>query len=450
MTGLRFFFLRRLLVKFLKRLFLLLVLAGLVGLGIFLFRDMTPPTVEVAPAAGPLSPHRPLKLTLGDQGLGLRTLQVTLKQGDKSAEALTRSYPPGSLSAEETVDLSAVHPTEGAAQLVVRAVDWGHFHFGKGNATEKTFAFDIDSKPPEVEILTPHHNVNQGGTGIVAYSVSEQVATSGVRVGDLFFPGYRQPSGKYLCVFAFPWNMKEADFVPKVVATDLAGNERITGIYYHTNPRNFPSDRITVSDSFLDNKIVPTFQSDFPDVTNPLDLYLKVNRDLRKQNLATLRQIGAHSSATRLWQGPMLRQPNAAAPGSFAQPRTYYYKGKVIDHQTHLGIDFASVAHAPVLAAATGKVVHADRLGIYGNCIVIDHGLGVQTLYGHLSRIEVKVGDQVNKGQEIGRSGSTGLAGGDHLHFDVLVSGIQVNPIEWFDGHWLKDNIEGKLRQAEH
>jgi murein DD-endopeptidase MepM/ murein hydrolase activator NlpD len=437
-------------VKFLKRLILLVILGGLFGFGIFLLRDLTPPTVEVAPAAGPLSPQRPLKLTLTDKGLGLRTLQVTLLQGDKSVEVLTRSYPAGSTHVEETLDLSSAHPAEGPARLTIRAVDWGHFHFGRGNAAERTLAFDIDSKPPEVEILTPHHNLNQGGAGMVAYTVSEEVESSGVQVGDLFFPGYRQPSGKYLCLFAFPWDMKAADFVPKVIATDLAGNQRMTGIYYHTNPRNFPSDRIKVTDSFLENKIVPTFQSDFPGTTAPLDLYLKVNRDLRRQNLATLRQIGARSAATRLWQGALLRQPKAAAPGSFAQPRTYYYQGRVIDHETHLGIDFASVAQAPVLAAATGKVVHADRLGIYGNCIIIDHGLGMQTLYGHLSRIEVKVGDSVSRGQEIGRTGSTGLAGGDHLHFDVLASGIQVNPIEWFDDHWLKDNIQPKLQQAEH
>jgi len=435
-------------VKFFKRLVLLLILASLGWLGFFLLRDLTPPTIAVAPNGGPQSPRRPLTITLTDQGLGLKSVQVTLVQGAKRTELLVRSYPEGTASVEETVDLAAAQPAEGAAEVAVKAVDWGRFRFGQGNSAETSVAFELDSKPPQINVLTPHHNLNQGGSGLVAYTLSEAVDRSGVQVGDLFFPGYRQPSGEYFALIAFPWDMKSADFVPRVVATDLAGNERVTGIYYHTNPRTFPRDKITITDSFLQNKIVPTFQDTFPETTFPLELFLRVNRELRARNLATLRQIGTRSAASPLWQGAMLRQPKAAAPGSFAQPRTYTYQGKVIDHQTHLGYDFASVARAPVLAAAAGRVIFAEELGIYGNCVVIDHGIGLQTLYGHLSQIEVKVGDSVSRGQQVARTGATGLAGGDHLHFDVLVSGVQVNPIEWLDDSWVKNNISAKLVSA--
>jgi murein DD-endopeptidase MepM/ murein hydrolase activator NlpD len=64
-----------------------------------------------------------------------------------------------------------------------------------------------------------------------------------------------------------------------------------------------------------------------------------------------------------------------------------------------------------------------------------------------LSEIAVKLGDQVTKGQSLGRSGSTGLAGGDHLHFSMQVDGVQVNPVEWWDDHWIKDRIRTKLPQ---
>ena len=435
-------------MKFFKRLVLLLILAALGWLGFFLLRDLTPPTIAVSPNGGPQSPRRPLQITLTDQGLGLKSVQVTLIQGDKRSELLVRSYPQGTTSIEESIDLGGAQPAEGAAQVAVKAVDWGRFRFGQGNSAETSVTFELDSKPPQITVLTPHHNFNQGGSGLVAYSVAEAVDSTGVQVGDLFFPGYRQPSGTYLALIAFPWNLKSADFVPRVVATDRAGNERVSGIYYHSNARSFPSDRITISDSFLQNKIVPTFQDTFPETTFPLELFLRVNRELRASNLATLRQIGTRSAASPLWQGAMLRQPKAATPGSFAQPRTYYYQKKVIDHQTHLGYDFASVARAPVLAAAAGRVIYAEDLGIYGNCVILDHGIGLQTLYGHLSQIEVKVGDSISRGQQIARTGATGLAGGDHLHFDVLASGIQVNPIEWLDGTWVKNNITSKLAAA--
>jgi murein DD-endopeptidase MepM/ murein hydrolase activator NlpD len=98
-----------------------------------------------------------------------------------------------------------------------------------------------------------------------------------------------------------------------------------------------------------------------------------------------------------------------------------------------------------VPAANDGRVVLADKLGIYGNCVVVDHGYGLQSIYGHLSEFAVKAGDTVKKGQSLGRSGSTGLAGGDHLHFSMQVDGVQVNPIEWWDEHWIKDRILSKV-----
>jgi murein DD-endopeptidase MepM/ murein hydrolase activator NlpD len=92
-------------------------------------------------------------------------------------------------------------------------------------------------------------------------------------------------------------------------------------------------------------------------------------------------------------------------------------------------------------------VIFADYLGIYGNCVILDHGLGVQTLYAHLSAFETAAGQAVEKGQAIGRSGMTGLAGGDHLHFTQLVHGRAVNPVEWWDPHWIEDRVLRKLRE---
>jgi murein DD-endopeptidase MepM/ murein hydrolase activator NlpD len=114
----------------------------------------------------------------------------------------------------------------------------------------------------------------------------------------------------------------------------------------------------------------------------------------------------------------------------------------------HLGFDLAVTANVPVLAANDGRVVHADFLGIYGNCVIVDHGFGVQSLYGHLSSLDVKAGDMVRKAQPLGRSGMTGLAGGDHLHFTMLVDGRPVNSVEWWDAHWMEDRVLRKIRDA--
>lgn len=432
----------------LKALLLLVLVAALFAIGFLLLRDLAAPTVTLAPDGGAVSTRRPLTVTVADPGVGLRTLQVTASQGGKSTVLLNRDYPPGTASVSETLPLTGSGLQEGPVEVQVQALDHARIRFGRGNAAEQTASFVIDNQPPQITVLTTQHNVNQGGVAVAVYTLSEEPAQTGVKVGERLFPAFRQPSGAYVCFFALPWDMPPASFAPKVYAADSAGNERSVGFYYHVKPRTFPTDRINITQQFLDNKIVPDFQRFFPEFSDPLELFLKVNRDLRKENIAKVFEIGQQSAPTPLWSGIFLRQPNAAVPGFFAQPRTYLHNGLIIDHQTHLGIDLASTARAPVPAANSGRVVFAGDLGIYGNCVIIDHGLGLQTLYGHLSQIDVATGAEVSRGQEIGRTGMSGLAGGDHLHFDVLVSGQQVNPIEWWDPNWIRNNVSDKLALA--
>ncbi|HEY7745591.1 MAG TPA: M23 family metallopeptidase, partial [Desulfuromonadales bacterium] len=408
-------------------------------------RDTTAPGIEASPVSGPVSARRPLTARLSDAGAGLKSLRITVVQGEKASEVVARDFTAGTAAADETVNFGGASLQEGSFEVRITAVDHSPFRFGAGNTSEKVLKFDYDNKPPAVTILSTAHNINQGGAGLVVYTISEPVEKTGVTVGGLFFPGHRQSSGTYVCLFAFPYDMNPSAFVPKVLATDAAGNERLAGIYYHLNPKPFPTDRIEVNQKFLETKIVPDFQHFYPTVTDPLELFLKVNREMRQQNTSALLDFGRQTAGQPLWDGVFMRQPNAAVPGFFAQARTYYHAGQAIDRQTHLGIDLASTAQAPVPAANAGTVVFADELGIYGNCVVIDHGLGLQTLYGHLSQMTVQKGETVSKGQIVGRTGATGMAGGDHLHLSVLIAGQQVNPLEWWDPNWLKNNISDKL-----
>jgi len=119
------------------------------------------------------------------------------------------------------------------------------------------------------------------------------------------------------------------------------------------------------------------------------------------------------------------------------------------DKQYHLGYDLAVTKRYPIEAANAGVVSYAGNLGIYGSTVIIDHGMGVSSLYGHMSSIGVKVGDVVKKKQVIGRTGITGLAAGDHLHYGVYIHGIAVRPVEWWDPKWIRDNVVLKLLAAE-
>jgi murein DD-endopeptidase MepM/ murein hydrolase activator NlpD len=207
-------------------------------------------------------------------------------------------------------------------------------------------------------------------------------------------------------------------------------------------------DRLELSDSFL-AKVVPAIASQTPgfDASGSLlDQYLRINGDVRRATLAAIAKVAADTQPAFLWRGAFAQMPNTQRRASFAENRTYVYQGKVVDHQTHLGLDLASTEHAPVPAANAGRVVFSGWLAIYGNAVIIDHGYGLMSLYGHMSSFSVKVGDVVAKGQQIGNSGSTGLAGGDHLHLEIFVQGKSVDPLEWLDEHWIRDNIATKVK----
>jgi len=430
------------------KMFVSVVVVAVLGLGLFYFLGTPAPKVSLGPEAGSIAARRELALKLDAQGGILKKLSVSAIQAEKTVNILAKDYPPGSHQATETFNLALAGLKEGAFTLQIKATSSAP-RFGANKTTTQASSFTLENKPPAVMVLSVAHNITQGGAGLVVYTVSKEVEKTGVVSGDQFFPGYRQGGNYYACLFPFPYDTADpGKYVPKVIAVDRAGNERLMGINYHLTAKAFSTDRIDLNDSFL-AKIAAEFKDKFPQAATPLEIFLKANRDQRQQDRKLISDYGRQTSPVPLWQGIFLRMPNTAPLGGFAQFRTYTYQGKEVDRQTHLGFDLASVAHAAVPAANRGKVVFAGDFGIYGQCIIIDHGLGLQTIYGHLSRIDVKPGDNVKKGQVIGNSGATGMAGGDHLHFEVIVSGQSVNPIEWWDAHWIKNNITGKLEMVK-
>ena len=424
-------------------MFASIVLVAVLGIILFYFLGTPAPKVSLSPDSGLIAVRRELTLKLDAQGGFLKKLAVSAVQADKTVNVLLKDYPPGTPQAAETFTLAKTGLKDGAFTLQVDATSSAP-RFGADRTTTQIHSFTLENKPPVVAVLSVAHNITQGGAGLVVYTVSKDVEKTGVVSGDQFFPGYRQGGNFYACLFPFPYDMEPGKYVPRVIAVDKAGNERLMGINYHLSGKTFSTDRIDLNDSFLE-KIASEFKDKFPQAATPLDIFLKANRDQRQQDRKLISDYGRKTSSAPLWQGTFLRMPNTAPLGGFAQFRTYIYQGKEVDRQTHLGFDLASLAQADVPAANRGKVVFAGDFGIYGQCIIIDHGLGLQTIYGHLSRIGVKPGDNVEKGQIIGNTGATGMAGGDHLHFEMTISGVSVNPIEWWDSHWLKNNVTGKL-----
>jgi len=307
--------------------------------------------------------------------------------------------------------------------------------------------------PPTLQIQSTFHYVKQGGCELVVYRVGDGAVRDGVQSGAWWFPGFPVPGSndkqQRFAFFAVPFDMGDPSRV-RLVAIDDVGNRAEAGFIDKFTPSPPRSDTIELSDQFM-NKVVPEIMSQSSDVAdqgNLLANYLEINRNLRKKNAQTLIELGHNSEKQFLWNQTFLPMMNAAIKAAFADQRTYVYNGKPVDQQTHLGFDMASVERDAIRASNSGKVVLARYFGIYGNAVVIDHGYGLQSLYGHLSSIAVKEGDMVKINQEVGRSGQTGLAGGDHLHFTMLLQGLAINPVEWWDPHWIQDRIKRKLGPA--
>jgi len=318
-------------------------------------------------------------------------------------------------------------------------------------------SIQVRLEPPRVAVVSTHHYVNHGGAELVVYRTSPADVTSGVRVGDITYPGYplsgagvqADPALK-MAFFALLFDQDLATPV-QVFAADEAGNQSSATVDVKPFRKPFRRSRIEITPQFLD-RVVPAILENTPDFDvdagERVQAFLRINGELREKNAATIAAQARKTAPELLWSSAFQQLSNSAVQSLFADHRTYFHGGQEIDQQVHLGFDLAVTASVPISAANRGRVVFAEYLGIYGNCVILDHGMGVQSLYAHLSSIDVGVDDTVDKGQTIGRSGMTGLAGGDHLHFTMLVDGNAVNPVEWWDPKWMEDRVLRKIREA--
>ena len=419
-----------------------------------------PPTLELDLVSPFIGASQELSIAVSDTKSGLRGLWVGLLKDGKEVVLHATDFPSAGLlkggSLKETSIKFPVAPSklgfsdgEAILRMVVQDYSWRDWWKGNKTYLEKTVV--IDTQPPEIEVLSRAHNINQGGAGLVIFRTSENCSQSGVQVGDKFFPGhggfFADPL-VYLSFIALGYQQgRDTDM--RIRAVDRAGNSTESSFYYHIRRKVFRKDKINISDGFLNRKI-PEFSSQISqDASNsPVDKFLEINRDLRRANFQEIALACQNPDQKMHWQGRFLRLPKSATRARFADHRTYYYKGSQIDRQVHLGIDLASVANSTVPAGNAGVVAFVSAsggLGIYGKTVILDHGYGLFSMYSHLSQIAVQVGDRVARGDKLGRTGSTGMAGGDHLHFSILINDTFVNPVEWWDRKWIQNNVTSKI-----
>jgi len=452
--------------KVLAVLVLLLLIAGGVW---FMAGRQEGPTLTFTKPGALIGQTGELELKVDPHGSPLETLSIVLEQDGARTPIFDLSAGDANSKLSQQADGTMVLQ-RAVGKRVTPALKQGKAKFIATSSRKVLFGRRVVSSeasrdvevrlvPPQVAVVSTHHFVNHGGSEMVVYRVTPADVESGVRVGDISYRGYQASSagvtgadaGLKVGFFALMWD-QDLGAPVRVWARDAAGNEAMASVEVKVFPKPFRKSRIEVDDAFL-AKVVPPILAATPnlkvaDPTNLLESYLTINRDLRKENAKTIVALAEKSAPDRLWQGPFKQLSNSAVQSSFADQRTYIYQGRDVDQQVHLGFDLASLAHAPVSASNAGRIVFAEFLGIYGNCVIVDHGLGLQSLYAHLSSIGVKVGDTVTQGQELGKSGTTGLAGGDHLHFTMLLGGHAITPVDWWSEQWVQDRVLRKLREA--
>lgn len=421
--------------------------------------EMSPPVISLERDVKTLG-LKPFEVTVSDKGTGLAKVRISLLDAYGESVLVEKEYKKGTKSDVISVSINPekLGIKSGTSELLIEATD----RFMNGLFPGKKAVFServtLDFIPPRIQELSPILYIRHGGAGVVIYKVSEDTVSTGVEVKDLFFegyPGYFEDPSIYLAFLAYPYNAGRDEKI-EILATDAAGNEAMEPVYYRLVGASYVKDEIGLSEWFLRNKVLPLFTKVYgyspvgddgkPDL---LKAFLKINSETRKENDNRIYEVGRQSGGEILWKGRFNQLRNSKVGATFADQREYLLDGNVVDNQYHLGYDLSVTKKYPVSASNSGVVVFAEHLGIYGNTVIVDHGMGVMSLYSHLSSMNVNVGDSVGKKDIVGRTGTTGLAVGDHLHFGVYVQGVPVRPLEWWDAKWIKDNISYKVNYVK-
>ena len=402
------------------------------------------PDVKIVGASTPVwvkiaSPH------------GVRHVVAYIEQGGSQSKLLEVTSPshrifwrrnqPAQTLTFEAGKNKAPNLKEGDARIVVDATT---DDFAGSTATVSA-PVKVVLAPPRVAPDDAQHYINQGGMELAVLTPGGSYTESGVKVGKYTFRSFPLPgqAGQRFAMFAYPWDLPD-NVTPLVYARNAAGTEATAPFWFKLFPKSFRTRDFPIDEALM-TKLVNQIDPDGTLAPGPdvLSRFLKINGEMRRKNNQQLADLRMKTEEKVLWNGPFMHWGKEES--MFADVRNYMYQGKKIDQQVHLGFDLSDTANAPVHVANDGRVVFAAMLGIYGNCVVVDHGYALQSIYGHLNRIDVKEGDMVKKNQSLGVAGATGMAGGVHVHFSMQIDGVQVNPREWWDEHWIRDRILSKL-----
>ncbi len=405
----------------------------------------------------------PLKIKISDES-PLKSYEVKIRDGKNELvvanemilepiyeKVVEIQYP------KKALDGVLLDPRATKLQITVTATDKSNWNFFQGNSIEKVINVYIDYKRPDINILSNSYSITKGGSALVVFQVKDDRALKSFVVeaaGKTFKAQPYKKEGYYATLLAWPFNIE--NFVANIRAEDMAGNKRVTNIPLYLLDKKYRTSWIQAKDKFIDGKISDLIDTEpkYSTIEDRLEKLKAINETMRLENEQIIHELSSKVSDEMLdsWKiKKFYPLRNGAKVASFGDERHYYYKHKEneISQSYHVGLDMASTKMAKIVSSNPGTVVYDEYNGIYGNMPMIDHGLGLYTLYGHCSNILVQKGDRVAAGTVIAQTGKSGLALGDHLHFGILVQGVEVRPEEWMDSKWIRDNVDKIFKEAD-
>ena len=398
-----------------------------------------------------------LDLKISDES-GIKYYKVSFNDGTKLIELNSQvlSQPQKELNIKINPPKLDMFFKGTSGSLEIEAFDNSKWNFLEGNKVKKIIHVAIDNKKPTANVIDNSRYIRRGGSGIVIVKVEdlnlkESYISFNDKIKFQLIPFYKE--NYFVSLIAWDVNIETFKRI-NLIAIDKAGNKTITKIPFYTQKLRVKKDTIAISSNFIESVSANVLEQSGEDI--PVELskrFIKQNRALRDKNVKTLRELGLKqmdmSKVDNFDIKRFKRLKGSRTAAGFAEKRSYLYKNEKIDEAWHLGMDWASVRKATIKTSNSGKVIFNNYLGIYGNTIIIDHKMGLASLYAHTSTSHVQLGDIVKAKQKIANTGSTGAVMGDHLHFGILIQGVEVNPLEWMDKNWIKNNIAKTIKNSK-
>jgi murein DD-endopeptidase MepM/ murein hydrolase activator NlpD len=440
-----------------KKIIIFLILGALIGGPLYIYNsksfEQDAPLIDIK-HSNYWNLKDNLNISISDES-GLRYYKVTVIN-NKQAYILNKSE---KVSNNSIVNIDFKIPKQypisgNSLKIIVEAVDNSKWNFFAGNEIKKEFDFIIDNKLPEADILNNSYAIAKGGSAIaIVKAKDENLKNAYIEVNNhkKFKLAKFFKDDYYISLLAWPYEDK--NFNAYLVVEDKAGNKIKRKIPFYYRKVKYKTSKINISDKFIervDRRVLETMNIEIPN--NNKDIFLVVNNKVRKINEKSIydaSNIVLEDKVDEFKILPFKAMRGAAKQADYGDIRQYFYKNQKIDEKIHKGLDLASYRHSKIYNSNKGSVIYKKYTGIYGNTLLIYHGLGLVSGYSHTSNIRVNMDDIVDRNQVVAITGNTGAVFGDHLHLGIFIQGIAVNPIEWMDRYWIKVNIENVINDSK-